>query len=71
MRKIYMVFAMLFAIIVSVCLLASCGNENWGPGNFTFTHAHIGDGTEGYCAKSSFFVTSVFVGGCGCCEQSG
>lgn len=56
MRKsnsVYMVFAILLAIIVSLCVLTSCGNENWGPGSFTFTHAHIADGTEAYCATVS------------------
>ena len=38
--------AVILAIIFS---LASCGNENWGFGNYTFTHARISLGGEGHC----------------------
>lgn len=40
--------------IVLVALMAlslcACGNENWGFGNYTFTHVHLSDGTDGHCA---------------------
>ena len=40
--------------ILLVCLmvlgLCACGNENWGFGNYTFTHVHVSDGVNGYCA---------------------
>lgn len=51
MRKL---IAILLALVVvtGLCFsLAACGNENWGFGNYNFTHVHIGDGAEGYCAQ--------------------
>ena len=40
--------------ILLVCLmvlgLCACGNENWGFGNYNFTHVHVSDGVDGYCA---------------------
>ena len=40
--------------ILLVCLMAlslcACGNENWGFGNYNFTHVHVSDGVNGYCA---------------------
>ena len=44
------VICVLFSVLMAVSLCA-CGNENWGIGNYTYTHVHIGDGTENYCAK--------------------
>lgn len=40
--------------ILLVCLmvlgLTACGNENWGFGNYNFTHVHVSDSVDGYCA---------------------
>ena len=44
--------SLLLALVLCLSLCA-CGNENWGIGNYTFTHVHIGDGVEGYCAEVS------------------
>ena len=44
----------LFAILLCLALilsLAACGNENWGIGNYTFTHVHIVGAAEGHCAE--------------------
>lgn len=40
----------LVLIMIMVCGLAACGNENWGVGNYSYHHVHIGDGAIGYCA---------------------
>lgn len=40
-------------IISAVLSFCACGNENWGIGNYTYTHVHVGDGAEGYCADVS------------------
>lgn len=37
-------------VILMMVGLCACGNENWGPGNYTYRHAHISNGVEGYCA---------------------
>ena len=42
--------AVLLLILVAACGLVGCGNENWGPGNFTFKHVHFNDGVTGVCA---------------------
>lgn len=39
----------LIAIILVIGLIVGCGNENWGFGNYTFTHCHYSDGIEGQC----------------------
>ena len=44
------VICVLFSVLMLVSLCA-CGNENWGIGNYTYTHVHIGDGTENCCAE--------------------
>ena len=44
------VICVLFAVLMMVSL-CSCGNENWGIGNYIYTHVHIGDGAEGHCAE--------------------
>jgi hypothetical protein len=36
-------------VILMIVSLCACGNENWGPGNYSYRHAHISDGTNGYC----------------------
>jgi predicted small secreted protein len=46
MRKL---IAVLTAAILMCVSLAGCGNENWGLGNYTFTHAHISLGDVGHC----------------------
>ncbi len=46
MKKIIAILLVIFMIVP----LCACGNENWGFGNYTFTHVHIGDGSIGYCA---------------------
>ena len=40
------------ACLAGVVAIATtgCGNENWGFGNYNFTHVHISDHAEGYCA---------------------
>lgn len=43
----------LFVCVLLVLCLGACGNENWGVGNYTFTHVHVSDGAEGYCAEVS------------------
>ena len=43
------VICVLFAVLMMISLCA-CGNENWGIGNYTYTHVHISDGAEGHCA---------------------
>lgn len=47
MKKIVCI---LLALMMVLCLCA-CGNENWGIGNYTFTHVHLSNGVEGYCAE--------------------
>ena len=48
MKKI---LAIVLIVIAMATCLSACGNENWGFGNYTFTHAHITDGVESYCVK--------------------
>ena len=43
------VFAIMLALVM-VLGLTACGNENWGFGNYTFTHVHVSDANEGHCA---------------------
>ena len=47
MKKIV---CLLLAIVIMMCCLASCGNMSMGFGNYTFTHIHFTDMTEGHCA---------------------
>lgn len=54
MRKV--VIAVMTMAIMVACLAGcsnedwSLGNENWGLGNYSFTHVHVSDGLDGYCA---------------------
>ena len=41
----------LMLVLLMVLCLAACGNENWGIGNYTFTHVHIVGAAEGHCAE--------------------
>lgn len=36
--------------VVALCFVLTGCNENWGIGNYSFTHVHISDGVEGHCA---------------------
>ena len=47
MKKI--LIATLVVVMRCSIFLTGCGNENWGIGNYTFTHAHISTGDAGYC----------------------
>ena len=44
------ILCVIAAILVFCSCLAGCGNENWGVGNYTYTHVHTSDGIEAYCA---------------------
>ena len=44
------IIGFILVCVIMVGLLAGCGNENWGFGNYTFKHVHISDSTEGHCA---------------------
>ena len=46
MKKI---FAIVLVLII-VLGLTACGNENWGFGNYNFTHVHVSDSVDGHCA---------------------
>lgn len=42
-----------FILILSLTMvlgLASCGNENWGMGNYNWTHVHFSDAIGSHCA---------------------
>ena len=39
----------LLVVLMLMCLTA-CGNENWGIGNYNWTHIHFSDAVEGHCA---------------------
>lgn len=41
------------ALVMIMCVfcLVGCGNENWGFGNYNFTHVHVSDSNVGYCAE--------------------
>ena len=41
---------LLIVILMVGMLVAACGNENWGIGNYTYTHVRVGSGTTGHCA---------------------
>jgi hypothetical protein len=44
----------LMLIVLALCsVLCGCGNENWGIGNYTYTHVRVGSAGEGYCATVS------------------
>ena len=43
--------ALILLVITLTLMLASCGNEDLGFGNFTYEHAYIGLGTEGHCVN--------------------
>ncbi len=50
------ILSLAISILLFICLLLNltgCGNENWGIGNYTFTHVHFSDGVEGKCATVS------------------
>jgi predicted small secreted protein len=53
MNKIIRIVVVIAAVLALAISLTACGNENWGIGNYTFTHVHIGDGVEGHCATVS------------------
>ena len=44
------IIALTLVTIMLVFVLASCGNENWGFGNYNWTHIHFTDAVEGHCA---------------------
>lgn len=46
MKKLIVV---VLVVATVVACLSGCGNENWGFGNYTYTHAHITDGAEAHC----------------------
>ena len=37
--------------VIALCFVLTGCNENWGFGNYSFTHVHISDGSTGYCAE--------------------
>ena len=39
----------LLVVLMPMCLTA-CGNENWGIGNYSWTHIHFSDAVSGHCA---------------------
>lgn len=47
MRKIIAIAVCV--ILLCVCLVG-CGNENWGFGNYNWTHIHFTDAVSGHCA---------------------
>ena len=47
MRKIIAIAVCV--ILLCVCLVG-CGNENWGFGNYNWTHIHFTNAVEGHCA---------------------
>lgn len=47
MKKI---FAIVLCLVMVLAVCTGCGNENWGFGNYTFTHVHVSDAVEGHCA---------------------
>lgn len=47
MRKI---ICLLLVIAAMGLVLAGCGNENWGIGNYEFRHVHINGATAEHCA---------------------
>ena len=49
MKKI---IAILLATIM-IFTFATCGNENWGFGNYNWKHIHFSDAINGYCATIS------------------
>lgn len=49
-KRIVSIIAIVLMVAVLGCFLTACGNENWGFGNYTYTHVHTSDGSEGYCA---------------------
>ena len=52
-KKITAIITLLAVLLVLTVGLTGCGNENWGFGNYNYTHVHIGDGFEGHCATVS------------------
>lgn len=53
MKRMFVCLMAILMLIVFILPLSACGNENWGFGNYSFTHVHIGDGAAGYCATVS------------------
>lgn len=47
MRKIIAI--VVCVILLCVCLVG-CGNENWGFGNYNWTHIHFTDAVSSHCA---------------------
>ena len=43
----------IYCVLVVIMMLVLCGfgNKGIGFGNYTFTHIHISDTVEGYCAE--------------------
>lgn len=48
-KRLFALAVSLVFLLVTMCCLTGCGNENWGFGNYTFKHCHINDGSEGHC----------------------
>jgi hypothetical protein len=46
------VFVLVLSLIM-VLGLVSCGNQNWGFGNYDWTHVHFSDAVGGHCATIS------------------
>ena len=42
--------ALTLVAVMLVLVFTSCGNENWGFGNYNWTHIHFTDAVEGHCA---------------------
>ena len=40
-------------LVVMLCMATACGNENWGIGNYNWTHVHFSDAVNGHCATVS------------------
>ena len=49
MKRIFAVVIAVLLILGTMFCLTGCGNMSMGPGNYTFTHVHFSDATEGYC----------------------
>lgn len=50
MTKVLKIGVLILAVVLVVATMTACGNENWGVGNYTYTHVHTSDGIEAYCA---------------------
>lgn len=47
------VIGMILVVMLLVCTLCACGNENWGFGNYNWKHVHFSDAVDGHCATIS------------------